>query len=191
MNTEEILDVVDENDHVVGSMPRKEMYAQGLRKFRVVHAFVRNKAGFVWIPVRSQHVSYRPGAYDFSVSGHVVSGESYDQAIIRETAEELRIDLEQYPWRQLRYFTPQGDGVSLFKTVYEIVCDDEIEFNEEIASGQWLALSHVAELIRANVFMNKDFDIIFKACYGEVGGVTMAEPTRFGDWEKKGRCSDF
>ncbi len=25
----------------------------------------------------------------------------------------------------------------------------------------------------------------------EVGGPKGPEPTRFGDWEKKGRCSDF
>lgn len=26
---------------------------------------------------------------------------------------------------------------------------------------------------------------------GEVGGPRGLEPTRFGDWERKGRCSDF
>jgi hypothetical protein len=26
---------------------------------------------------------------------------------------------------------------------------------------------------------------------GEIGGPTGAEPTRFGDWEVNGRCSDF
>ena len=25
----------------------------------------------------------------------------------------------------------------------------------------------------------------------EIGGQTGPEPTRFGDWEKNGRCSDF
>ncbi|MGE5477767.1 MAG: DUF1674 domain-containing protein [Bacteroidales bacterium] len=25
----------------------------------------------------------------------------------------------------------------------------------------------------------------------EIGGPEGAEPTRFGDWEKSGRCSDF
>lgn len=25
----------------------------------------------------------------------------------------------------------------------------------------------------------------------EIGGPKGAEPTRFGDWEQKGRCSDF
>ncbi|MBI1205912.1 MAG: DUF1674 domain-containing protein [Azospirillum sp.] len=26
---------------------------------------------------------------------------------------------------------------------------------------------------------------------GELGGPTGPEPTRYGDWERKGRCSDF
>lgn len=26
---------------------------------------------------------------------------------------------------------------------------------------------------------------------GEIGGPSSPEPTRFGDWEFKGRCSDF
>ncbi len=26
---------------------------------------------------------------------------------------------------------------------------------------------------------------------GEIGGPAGPEPTRFGDWERKGRCSDF
>ena len=26
---------------------------------------------------------------------------------------------------------------------------------------------------------------------GEIGGPKGPEPTRFGDWEKDGRCSDF
>jgi hypothetical protein len=26
---------------------------------------------------------------------------------------------------------------------------------------------------------------------GEIGGPAGPEPTRFGDWEKKGRCIDF
>ena len=28
-------------------------------------------------------------------------------------------------------------------------------------------------------------------CYKEIGGPKGKEPTRYGDWEKNGRCSDF
>ncbi|KAG2700700.1 hypothetical protein I3760_06G009900 [Carya illinoinensis] len=35
-----------------------------------------------------------------------------------------------------------------------------------------------------------DDDFVNKAT-GEVGGPRGPEPTRFGDWERNGRCSDF
>jgi hypothetical protein len=38
-----------------------------------------------------------------------------------------------------------------------------------------------------------DDDMIdpYNAERGEYGGPRGKEPTRFGDWEQKGRCSDF
>ena len=36
-------------------------------------------------------------------------------------------------------------------------------------------------------FLTKNLKIQKK----EVGGVKGPEPTRYGDWEKNGRCSDF
>jgi hypothetical protein len=38
-----------------------------------------------------------------------------------------------------------------------------------------------------NLFLAKNLKIQEK----EVGGVKGPEPTRYGDWEKNGRCSDF
>jgi hypothetical protein len=34
-------------------------------------------------------------------------------------------------------------------------------------------------------------DSAVKAAVAEIGGPSGPEPTRFGDWEKKGRCIDF
>ncbi|KAI5657693.1 hypothetical protein M9H77_26486 [Catharanthus roseus] len=37
---------------------------------------------------------------------------------------------------------------------------------------------------------NEDGDHVNKET-GEIGGPRGPEPTRYGDWERKGRCSDF
>tara|TARA_B110000196_G_scaffold81125_1_gene69862 strand:+ start:48 stop:221 length:174 start_codon:yes stop_codon:yes gene_type:complete len=34
-------------------------------------------------------------------------------------------------------------------------------------------------------------DLIKEDSVTEIGGPVGPEPTRFGDWEKNGRCSDF
>lgn len=38
--------------------------------------------------------------------------------------------------------------------------------------------------------VNEDGEFVNKET-GEVGGPRGPEPTRFGDWERNGRCSDF
>ena len=38
---------------------------------------------------------------------------------------------------------------------------------------------------------NISLDTIKKKEVREIGGPRGIEPTRFGDWEKNGRCSDF
>jgi isopentenyl-diphosphate delta-isomerase len=85
MQTDEILDLVDENDIVVASRPRSEIYAENLHNFRVINAFLVNGNGEIWTPRRTAHKRIFPLALDMSVGGHVESGETYDEAFARET----------------------------------------------------------------------------------------------------------
>ena len=41
------------------------------------------------------------------------------------------------------------------------------------------------------ILKNISLDTIKKKEVREIGGPRGIEPTRFGDWEKNGRCSDF
>ena len=41
------------------------------------------------------------------------------------------------------------------------------------------------------ILKNISLDTIKKKENREIGGPSGLEPTRFGDWEKNGRCSDF
>jgi hypothetical protein len=47
MQQDEILDLVNEDDVVVGSLPRGEVYEKGLNNFRVINCFVKNKEGLL------------------------------------------------------------------------------------------------------------------------------------------------
>ena len=51
---EEILDIVDQNDEVITSMPRSEVYAQKLfSQMRSVWLLMKNSKGELWIPRRA------------------------------------------------------------------------------------------------------------------------------------------
>lgn len=88
----ELLDVVDEYGEPTGDVMGKQLiHDQGIRH-RDVHVWITNGEDFL----QQQRVwtkSIMPGAWDISVGGHVGTGESYLDAAVRETSEELGLDL--------------------------------------------------------------------------------------------------
>ena len=75
--SEEIFDIVDERDEVVGRRPRSEVHRLGLQH-RAVHVLVFNARGELFLQKRSMQKDCFPGAWDSSAAGHLDSGESYD-----------------------------------------------------------------------------------------------------------------
>jgi isopentenyldiphosphate isomerase len=89
---EEIFDIVNERDEVIGQAPRKEVHATGLWH-RAVHVLVFNARGEVFLQKRSMLKDTAKGKWDSSASGHLDSGEDYDACAVREVREELGLDL--------------------------------------------------------------------------------------------------
>ena len=75
--SEEIFDVVNERDEVIGQQPRSEVHRLGLMH-RAVHVLVFNAAGQVFLQKRSMKKDRQPGLWDSSASGHMDTGEDYD-----------------------------------------------------------------------------------------------------------------
>ncbi|MAZ62266.1 MAG: NUDIX hydrolase [Euryarchaeota archaeon] len=92
----EIFDIVNDSDKVIGSASRSEVHNRGL-KHRSVHLLIFNKQGSVLLQKRSIEKDTFPGTWDSSVSGHVDSGETYDEAVIRESWEELGVKFDEVP----------------------------------------------------------------------------------------------
>ena len=128
--SEELFDVVDEDDIPVRTATRGEVHSQNLLH-RAVHVFVLNKNGDLWLQKRSQLKDMNPGVWDSSVSGHLNAGEDYLQAAIRELGEEIGIegssqdDLThalsvkpsgQTGWEHVRLFVMKHSGNVSFPT---------------------------------------------------------------------------
>src|SRR4030081_713278 len=96
--SEEIFDVVNESDEIIGQRSRAEVHRLGLMH-RAVHVLVFNSRGQVFLQKRSMTKDRQPGLWDSSASGHVDSGEDYDRCAIRELREELGLRLDQPPRR--------------------------------------------------------------------------------------------
>lgn len=89
--TTEYLDVINEEDEVIGKETRKKIHELGLWH-RGVHVFLFNEQGQMLIQKRSADRTSSPSLLDCSVSEHVQAGESYFEAAIRGMKEELGIE---------------------------------------------------------------------------------------------------
>lgn len=90
---DEVFDIVNERDEVIGRATRREAHARGLRH-RATHVVVEDARGRVFLQKRSMAKDTAPGRWDSACSGHVDAGESYEAAAVRELREETGIDAE-------------------------------------------------------------------------------------------------
>src|ERR1700756_3847872 len=95
---DEIFDVVNDRDEVIGQNTRSEVHRLGLRH-RAVHVLVFNRRGELFLQKRSLKKDTFPGTWDSSASGHLDSGEDYDACAVRELREELGWNVERAPVR--------------------------------------------------------------------------------------------
>ncbi len=140
--TEEIFDVVNERDEVIGQNTRREVHRLGL-KHRAVHVLVFNKKGDVFLQKRSKSKDTFPGAWDSSASGHVDSGEDYDACAIRELREEIGLVVKQPPTRLFKLEARVETGQE-FVWVYRQEAEGPFVLHpEEIETGRWFAPEQV------------------------------------------------
>jgi 8-oxo-dGTP pyrophosphatase MutT (NUDIX family) len=119
---DEILDIVDENDRVIGQSPRGEAYARGLRH-RCVFIQARDAEGRIFVHRRTPTKLVFPSLYDMFVGGVVGAGESYDDAALREAEEELGVRGLPRPRRLFTFLYDDGARRSWWSAVYEVRCD--------------------------------------------------------------------
>jgi isopentenyldiphosphate isomerase len=136
---DEFIDIVDENDNVIGQEKRSVITQRRLSNYRVINAFLINSEQKLWIPRRTPYKDIFPYGLDVSVGGYVESGESYEMAMARELKEELNLELEQVSHRFLGYLKPHVNDVSSFMKVYEIQYEQSPNYNsEDFLEAFWL-----------------------------------------------------
>ena len=141
---DELFDVVDERDRVVGQATRAEVHARGLLH-RAVHIFVFNSAGELLLQKRSALKDEYPACWTSSASGHLDAGEDYDTAARRELQEELGFDA---PLEYLAKLTGSPETANEFTAFYRTTSDEEPQFPpEEIDSLEFHALQTVSLMI--------------------------------------------
>ncbi|WP_372406609.1 NUDIX domain-containing protein [Streptomyces luteireticuli] len=121
LSAEEILDVVDEHDRVVGQAPRGEIYARRL-PHRCTFVQVRDAEGRIFVHRRTARKLIFPSRYDMFVGGVLGAGETYDAAALREAEEELGVRGLPAPVPLFRFLFESEEYGAWWSGVYEVRC---------------------------------------------------------------------
>jgi isopentenyldiphosphate isomerase len=169
---EELFDVVNERDEVIGRQPRREVHRLGLRH-RAVHVLVFNGRGEVFLQKRSLTKDCFPGTWDSSASGHLDVGEGYDACAVREVREELGLELGGVPERLFKLEALPETGQE-FVWVYRCTAEGPFQLHpEEIERGEWCGMERLEEWLKTRP---EEFASAFRLVWAEYRSRRLPNP---------------
>lgn len=125
---DEIVGIVDEQNNVIGSVPRSEMRARHLRH-RSTYILLFNSQGQLYIQKRTMTKDVFPGYYDLATGGVVVAGESYEVGAVRELEEEMGI--RNVPLTKLFEFYFEDENNHTWGSAFTCVYDGKLTLQDE------------------------------------------------------------
>lgn len=144
---EEIFDVVNDKDEVIDQRPRSEVHAKDLLH-RAVHVLVFHTDGRLFLQKRSMLKDCFPGTWDSSASGHLDTGEDYDECAIREVEEELGWRAN-CPLEKLFKLAATKETGWEFVWIYRAQYDGPFQLHpDEIECGDWFTREQIQEWIQ-------------------------------------------
>jgi len=148
----EFFDVVDKQDIVVDRKSSHECLEKGLLH-RAILVFLVNSLGEIYVQKRASNLSFYPGHWSASVTGHVSSGETYLQAAKREVKEALGIDCELTElgkFQTPKWKMPDKSTEWELITIFEGNSSAEIRLSEETEEGKFMTQTEFKKLIESN-----------------------------------------
>lgn len=135
---EEILDIVNHADEVVGQSTRSDVHRRQLMH-RATHIILTNSAQQIFVQLRSTSKDTNPGLWDTSAAGHVDAGESYEACAARELEEELGVVVSVDRLIEIGRLPPTTINGFEFVRIYTVSSDDPITLEaNEIDDGKWV-----------------------------------------------------
>ena len=136
---DELLQLVDERGRPAGRAARAVCHGNPAMIQAVVHLYLFDPQGRLYLQKRSRSKDTCPGLWDSSVGGHLGAGETPAQALEREAREELGIALHELRGlRQLTGYLTRTGWESEYVFPFRAVLDGEPRPNpEEIAEGRF------------------------------------------------------
>jgi isopentenyldiphosphate isomerase len=146
-----LVQIVDNDDNVVGAAPIDEVHYKGLWH-RIVRVMVEDERHNILLQMRGPNVDTSPNMWDHSAAGHVDEGETYEQAALRELAEETGIRAKHI--REIGTFksnnTYDNRILNRINKVYRLVIASATPLYPEmgeVTELKWISKNNLSQLI--------------------------------------------
>ena len=143
---EEMVDIVDENDNVIGTVTRSEMRKKNL-KHRSTFILVFNSKREMLVTKRTKTKDVYPGMYEMFHGGTVSHGETFEENAHKEIKEEVGIENADLKFHfKISYKDKfQNCIASIFSCIY----DGEIKIQkEEVESYFFVSMDKLKKMIK-------------------------------------------
>ncbi len=153
-NEQEVLDIVDFKNNVIGQTNRSQIHLKGYFH-KAVNLLVFNSKGELFLQQRSEDRWVMPLAWDISASEHVLAGESFEDAAKRGLKEELGVEAEiekvgDVKLSKRRYDLHSHELIeNEFIQTFKATWDKEIKLDpKEIKDGRFFKIKEISQLIK-------------------------------------------
>jgi isopentenyldiphosphate isomerase len=143
-NPDELFDLVDSNDKVIGQVRRGDAHGNPSLIHRSVQILIFDDTGRVLLQLRSRGKDLYPGVYCASASGHVACGDDYTTTAERELREELGISAPLHFIERQIITSPYETEMT---ALYAAHGNGPFDFHpHEVAGGRFFTLAEIAGL---------------------------------------------
>ena len=161
---EDWVPLVDEKGNVTGRATPAAVHSGPGMLHPVIHLHVINSRGEIYLQKRAMHKDTQPGKWDTAVGGHVDPGETIEQALMRETAEELNITgIKPVPLVQYKWETEvESELVFSFTALYNA---SPVFNRKEIDEGRFWTAHEIRKNLGTGVFtpnFENEFPLLMK-----------------------------
>lgn len=161
----EMLDIVNDNDEVIGQADVDEIYER-LLTHRIVHVLVLNKKGEMALQLRGPTVTFCPNYWSTAVGGHVSAGESYEEAALREMEEEIGINAPLELLSKETYPDPTRNLKKILCTFKSMYDQPLSAHNDEVTRVEFFSLEKIQEMIDSGEKFHPELLFLLRKHFG-------------------------